>query len=95
MKDDIYENSTENHLESSESDCRPGFVFEYVDQKGVISKISSILAENDVNIASMTVTRDGEVATMKCDFDCKLQRKVKEELLNSFNFIRTEFLNME
>ena len=95
MMENVYKNSTENQPELSESDSKPGFIFEYVDQKGVISKISSILAYNDVNIASMTVTRDGDVATMKCDFDGKLQDDVKEELLNSFRFIRTEFLNME
>ncbi|WP_409228772.1 ACT domain-containing protein [Gudongella sp. SC589] len=95
MMDNIYKDSTENQLELSESEIKPGFIFEYVDQKGVISKISSILANNDINIANMTVTREGDVATMKCQFEGKLQENVKEQLLNSFTFIRTEFLNME
>ncbi|MCR3956632.1 MAG: ACT domain-containing protein [Gudongella sp.] len=95
MMDNTYNDSTENQLGSAETDSKPGFIFEYVDQKGVISRISSILAQNDINIANMTVSREGDVATMKCDFDCKLQEDVKEELLNSFKFIRTEFINME
>jgi|GEM_PF-1836063 L-serine dehydratase len=95
MMDNTCENSTDSQLESSESDKKPGFIFEYVDQKGVISRISSILAQNDINIANMTVTRDGDVATMRCDFDGRLEEDVREKLLNSFNFIRTEFLNME
>lgn len=95
MMDNINGGSMEKQMELSREDKKPGFIFEYIDQKGVISKISSILAQNDINIASITVTREGEIATMKCDFDHVLDEDIKEELLQSIEFIRTEFLNMD
>lgn len=93
--DDNLEKNISISIESlDDSKIKPEFIFEYVDQKGVISKISSILAENDINIANMSVTRNENVATMKCQVESTINDNVKKQLLSAFNFIKTEFINL-
>lgn len=60
----------------------PTLIVKYVDQKGAISKISSILSSNEINIATMNVTRKNNIATMIVETDTNLNDlildKVKE-----------------
>lgn len=58
----------------------PGFVLEYTDKKGVISKVSYILADHDINIASMKVTRNGDISTMICEVDTPLEERTIKEI---------------
>ncbi|WP_422486674.1 ACT domain-containing protein [Gudongella sp. DL1XJH-153] len=95
MVDNIKKDSTVSELNLTESDNKPGFIFEYVDQKGVISKVSSILAANDINIASMIVTRNDNIATMKCEIEGDLDEHIKNQLCESFKFLNTKFIDQE
>lgn len=54
----------------------PTLLLKYKDQKGVISRISSILASNEINIATMKVTRENNVATMVVEADSNIDKKV-------------------
>lgn len=54
----------------------PTLLLKYKDQKGVISRISSILSTNEINIATMKVTREDNVATMVVEADSNIDQKV-------------------
>lgn len=95
MVDNIKKDFTGSNQDLTEMDRKPGFVFEYVDQKGVISKISSILAANDINIATMIVTRNENIATMRCEVEGVLDENIKGQLCESFKFLNTEFIDQE
>ncbi|MDX9916626.1 MAG: ACT domain-containing protein [Gudongella sp.] len=69
----------------------PGFILEYRDKKGIISKISSILAENDINIANIRVDRVGEIATMICELDSSLDKATIVQLSDFEELISARF----
>ena len=56
------------------------FVLKYTDQKGIISKVSYILAAHDVNIANMRVERTGDTAVMVCEVDGLLSDETLAEI---------------
>lgn len=56
------------------------FVLKYADQKGIISKVSYILAAHDVNIANMRVERTGDSAIMVCEVDGVLSDETLAEI---------------
>ncbi|HCO18805.1 ACT domain-containing protein [Gudongella oleilytica] len=56
------------------------FVLKYADQKGIISKVSYILASHDVNIANMRVERTGDTAVMICEVDGFLSDETLAEI---------------
>ncbi|TJX13801.1 L-serine ammonia-lyase, iron-sulfur-dependent, subunit beta [Tissierella creatinini] len=58
----------------------PIMLVKYKDKKGVISKISSILSEMDINIATMQVSRERNLATMLCETDSKIIKEVEERI---------------
>lgn len=47
----------------------PTILIKYTDRKGAISRISSVLANQGINIATMKVSREGKVATMVMEID--------------------------
>lgn len=57
----------------------PTLIIKYIDQKGVISKISSILSSNEINIATMKVTREDNIATMVVETDTNINNSIVEE----------------
>jgi L-serine dehydratase len=68
-------------------------ILKYNDRKGIISKISSILSNNELNIATMKVTRDKNIATMICEMDTELPKNIIDEIssLNEISYAR--FIN--
>ncbi len=58
----------------------PTILLKYKDQKGVISRISSILASNEINIATMKVTREENIATMVVEADSNIDKQVIEDV---------------
>lgn len=73
----------------------PTMIIKYPDKKGIISKISSILSEADINIATMKVSREGNQATMLCELDVKIEDDIidkitKLEEISSVRFINTK-----
>jgi len=71
----------------------PTIILKYADQKGIISKISSILANKDINIATMKVTRDGNNnATMFCEIDSPIGDDTIDEISSLKEISRTKFI---
>lgn len=58
----------------------PTILLKYKDQKGVISRISSILASNEINIATMKVTREENIATMVVETDSNIDKKIIDDV---------------
>lgn len=59
----------------------PTILIKYKDQKGSISRISSILSNEDINIATMKVSREGKIATMVMEIDSP----IKDKIINSIS----------
>ena len=58
----------------------PTLLLKYKDKKGTISKISTILSSNDINIATMKVTRERDIATMVVETDTLANKDIIEEI---------------
>ncbi len=58
----------------------PTLLLKYQDQKGVISRISSILSANEINIATMKVSREKSIATMVVETDSNIETGVIDEI---------------
>lgn len=58
----------------------PTLLLRYLDKKGFVSLISSILAKNEINIATMKVSRVEEVATMVIETDNPIVDEVVEDI---------------
>lgn len=58
----------------------PTMLIKYLDQKGVISRISSILSTNEINIATMKVIRENNIATMVVETDSLINRNIVEAI---------------
>lgn len=71
----------------------PTMILKYNDIKGVISKVSAILASNELNIASMKVTRESNIATMLCELDTEMNKETMKQIenLNEISYVR--FIN--
>lgn len=61
----------------------PTLVIKELDIKGIISKITTVLAKNDINIATMKVSRKGKgkEALMLIEADSKIPKEIENELL--------------
>lgn len=58
----------------------PTLILKYNDKKGTISKISTTLSYNEINIATMKVTRDSKIATMVLEADSKIDNSIIKEI---------------
>lgn len=58
----------------------PTMLIKYLDQKGVISRISSILSTNEINIATMKVIRENNIATMVVETDSDINQEIVKEI---------------
>lgn len=58
----------------------PTILIKYTDKKGIISKISSILAKENINIGSMKVSRERNVATMVMETDSPVDNGVVDKI---------------
>lgn len=71
----------------------PTILLKYNDKKGMISKISSILASHELNIASMKVSREVNVATLVCELDTEVGQKTIDEISNLEEIFSVRFIN--
>lgn len=71
----------------------PTMILKYEDKRGVISKISAILANNELNIASMKVSRDTKIATMLCELDTEIYEDTMNEIINLDYISSVRFIN--
>ena len=58
----------------------PTILIKYNDRKGVISRISSILSNMDINIATMKVTRENKIATMITELDSPIEDSLIDKI---------------
>ena len=67
----------------------PTILLKYKDQEGSISKISSIISNEDINIATMKVSREGDIATMVMEIDSPIEDKIIDNIssLNEIIYI--------
>ncbi|MDY0236226.1 MAG: ACT domain-containing protein [Gudongella sp.] len=68
------------------------FKLQFIDQKGVISKISAILASKDINIATMQVTRNGNISTLMCHIDGVIDKEIMNQITSVHDFKSIEFI---
>ncbi len=68
------------------------FKLEYIDQKGVISKISGILALKDINIATMQLTRNDNISLLICQIDGVIDKETMKEIALVHDFKSIEFI---
>lgn len=61
----------------------PTLVIKQIDVKGIISKITSVLAKNEINIATMKVSRKGKgkEALMLIEADHQIPKEIENELI--------------
>lgn len=71
----------------------PTILLKYNDKKGIISKVSSILAQSDLNIATMKVTREKNVATLVCETDTAINENTIKEISNLSEISYAKFIN--
>lgn len=71
----------------------PTLLIKYYDQKGIISKITATLANNDINIATMKVSREDNIATMVVETDSAIENKVVEEIKGLEDIIYIKGIN--
>ncbi len=65
----------------------PTLIIEYLDQPGIISRISASIASAGVNIAAMKVSRIRKMATMVLELDAKINGEVFQELASDPSFL--------
>ncbi len=71
----------------------PTIIIKYEDKKGVISKISTILSNQNINIGTMKVTRDRKIATMIMETDSKIDDTVIKTISNLDEIISIKGIN--
>ena len=71
----------------------PTALIKYVDQKGVISKISAILSNNEINIATMKVVRDNNIATMIIETDSNIDDEIISKIENLDDILYIKGIN--
>jgi L-serine dehydratase len=71
----------------------PTLILEYPDKKGVISKVGTILAYNNINIANMKVSRFDKNATMIVETDNFMDKKILDEISAGEEIIYGNIIN--
>ena len=71
----------------------PTILIRYIDQKGSISRISSILSSEDINIATMKVTRERKIATMVMEIDSPIEKTVIDKIAKLDEIIYIKGIN--
>lgn len=75
----------------------PTLVIRHIDKKGIISKVTTVLANHDINIATMKVNRKtkGKEASMIIEADHEINSIVIEELQSIKEIINVKAINPE
>ncbi|MGN9165914.1 L-serine ammonia-lyase, iron-sulfur-dependent subunit beta [Tissierellaceae bacterium HCP3S3_D8] len=72
---------------------KPTILMKYTDRKGVISEVSSILSNNSLNIATMNVTREKNIATLVCELDSEITQSTIDNINNLEDISYLKFIN--
>ncbi|KGG80812.1 L-serine ammonia-lyase, iron-sulfur-dependent subunit beta [Caloranaerobacter azorensis] len=73
----------------------PTLIIKHIDKKGIISKVTTVLAKHDINIATMKVNRKikGKEASMIIETDHEINSTVIEELQNIKEITNAKAIN--
>lgn len=72
----------------------PTLLLKYIDKKGFVSLISSVLSKNEINIATMKVTRTNDIATMVIETDSAISEEVTDSIQKIGDFIYVKSINI-
>lgn len=71
----------------------PTILLKYKDRKGVVSELSTILANENLNIATMKVSREKDIATLVCELDSYINEHTRDEISNLIGMSYVKFIN--
>lgn len=71
----------------------PTILLKYKDRKGVVSELSSILANGHLNIATMKVGREKDIATLVCELDTPIQKDTMDKISSLKGMSYVKFIN--
>ena len=71
----------------------PTLILKYEDQKGIISFVSTLLAENEYNIEKMITEKNGNVVTLLVEISEELTEEIKAKVLHNERFILTKYIS--
>lgn len=72
---------------------KPTILMRYEDRRGIISEVSSILSMNNLNIATMKVTREKNTATLVCELDSEITQSVIDKMTKLEEISYLKFIN--
>lgn len=74
----------------------PTIVLQQYDKKGIISEVSRILAENNINIATMRLSRKarGDIACCIIETDDSISEEIEKKILENKNVISAKVINI-
>ncbi len=72
---------------------KPTILMRYEDRRGIISEVSSILSMNNLNIATMKVTREKNIATLVCELDSEITQAIIDEMTKLEEISYLKFIN--
>lgn len=72
---------------------KPTILMRYEDRRGIISEVSSILSMNNLNIATMKVTREKNIATLVCELDSEITQAIIDEMIKLEEISYLKFIN--
>ncbi len=70
----------------------PTLILKYNEQKGIISFVSTLLAENEYNIEKMITEKNNGIVTLLVEIDKELTDKMKSKILHNERFILTKYI---
>ena len=71
----------------------PTLILKYEDQKGIISFVSTLLAENEYNIEKMITEKNGNIVTLLVEISEELTDEIKSKVLHNERFILTKYIS--
>lgn len=70
----------------------PTFIIKYKEQKGIISFISTILADNNYNIESLRTIKEVDDVSLIIEVDTDVEDEIKNRILNDTRFYFSKFI---
>jgi L-serine dehydratase, iron-sulfur-dependent, beta subunit len=70
----------------------PTLILKYNEQKGIISFVSTLLAENEYNIEKMITEKNNGIVTLLVEIDKELTDEMKSKILHNERFILTKYI---
>lgn len=74
----------------------PTFLFQYAEQKGIIATVSTILADNDYNIESMSTTKNEltQVVTLTVETSRNVDKDIVKKLIENERFLMARYVEV-